>query len=63
MYLVMTYLGVRTASLGKTPRIHIDAKRDKARDFQLLEMNNLASLPRRFTLPWGSGLLERIGSR
>ena len=63
MYLVMTYLRVRTEPLGKMKRIHIYAKCDKTRDLQLLEVNNLAFIRRRFTFPWDSGLLKGIGSR
>ena len=47
----------------KMNRIHIDAERDKTRDFQLLEVNNLAFIRRRFTFPWDSRLLKWISSR
>jgi hypothetical protein len=63
MYLVMIYLEVRPALIGKTQGSYTDAKGDKTRDFQLLEVNNLPFIRRRFTLPWSSRLLEGVGSR
>jgi hypothetical protein len=63
MHLVMIYLEVRPALVGKTQEDYIDAKGDKTRDFQLLEVNDLAFIRRRLTLSWRSGLLEGVGSR
>ena len=42
---------------------YVDAKGDKIRNFQLLEVNNLAFIRRRFALPWSSWLLEGVSSR
>jgi len=63
MYLVMTYLWVRTELLGKVKRIHIDAKRHETRDLQFLKVNNLAFIRRRFAFSRDSRLLKGIGSR
>ena len=62
MYLVTTYLGVRPGLLGKRQRGYVDAKGYETGDFQLLEVNDLAFVRRRFTLPRSSRFLERVGS-
>lgn len=62
MYLVMTYLEVRLRPLEKTQKHYINAEGDEAGDFQLLEVNDLAFICGRFSLPWDSGLLKGVNS-
>ena len=41
---------------------YVDAKGDETGDFQLLEVDDLAFVRRRFTLPWSGRFLEGVSS-